>query len=305
MLTNDDVSSTPIRCSRPTAAVSPTSRRSRTVTSTSTSEPIKDGQWAGDEIAVSQDNRYRNSRLYFGAEDLHITPAWTRDGKQLLLVSNRGVPLGSGEHLAARRRSPAEWTMRESVVVGADALSCAPGRLDRWQTIRLLVDAGSGRSVLEPLRAAGRRRGTLQADVLRARCFPSALVARRRVDCVYRQPRGPAAARAARSVRRRRIESSASSIAGGSGRWACFRFGRVDEQRADDRRANPSHRVPTASSTRLPMRTRASAQLVTGFSIPPAKFTCRASGRKDEADGRQRLRDVARRMSSSTSPRTT
>ena len=58
--------------------------------------PIKNGQWAGPEIAVSQDSKYRNSRLYFGAEDLHITPAWTRDGKQLLLVSNRGVPLGSG-----------------------------------------------------------------------------------------------------------------------------------------------------------------------------------------------------------------
>ena len=58
--------------------------------------PIEDGQWAGDAIAVSQDAKYRNSRLYFGAEDLHITPAWTRDGGQLLLVSNRGVPLGSG-----------------------------------------------------------------------------------------------------------------------------------------------------------------------------------------------------------------
>ncbi len=57
---------------------------------------IKNGQWAGDEIAVSKDAKYRNSRLYFGAEDLHITPAWSRDSKQLLLVSNRGVPLGSG-----------------------------------------------------------------------------------------------------------------------------------------------------------------------------------------------------------------
>ncbi|MEO5742363.1 MAG: hypothetical protein ABIS29_17395, partial [Vicinamibacterales bacterium] len=57
---------------------------------------IKDGQWAGDEIAVSRDNSYRNSRLYFGAEDLHITPAWTADGKQLVLASNRGVALGSG-----------------------------------------------------------------------------------------------------------------------------------------------------------------------------------------------------------------
>jgi hypothetical protein len=58
--------------------------------------PIKDGQWAGSEIAVTRDNKYRNSRLYFGVEDIHITPEWARDGKQLLLVSNRGVPLGSG-----------------------------------------------------------------------------------------------------------------------------------------------------------------------------------------------------------------
>ena len=58
---------------------------------------FKNGQWAGDEIAVTRDNKHRNSRLYFGTEDLHITPAWTRDGKQLLLVSNRGVPLGSGQ----------------------------------------------------------------------------------------------------------------------------------------------------------------------------------------------------------------
>jgi TolB protein len=58
--------------------------------------PLKDGQWAGDEIAVSSDAKYRNSRLYFGAEDVHITPSWSRDGRQLLLVSNRGVPLGSG-----------------------------------------------------------------------------------------------------------------------------------------------------------------------------------------------------------------
>ena len=41
-------------------------------------------------------SKYSSSRLYFGVQDLHITPAWTPDGKELLLVSNRGVPLGSG-----------------------------------------------------------------------------------------------------------------------------------------------------------------------------------------------------------------
>jgi TolB protein len=53
-------------------------------------------RWAGEEIAVSTEGKYSSSRLYFGVQDLHITPAWTPDGKDLLLVSNRGVPLGSG-----------------------------------------------------------------------------------------------------------------------------------------------------------------------------------------------------------------
>ncbi len=57
---------------------------------------IKNGVWSNEEIAVSKDGKYRSTRLYFGVEDLHITPAWTPDGKELLLVSNRGVPLGSG-----------------------------------------------------------------------------------------------------------------------------------------------------------------------------------------------------------------
>lgn len=58
--------------------------------------PIKDGQWAGEEMMVTKDNQYARNRLYFGLWDVHIEPAWTRDGKGLLIVSNRGVPLGSG-----------------------------------------------------------------------------------------------------------------------------------------------------------------------------------------------------------------
>jgi hypothetical protein len=65
---------------------------------------IESGQWSGDEIAITSDHRYPNDRLYFGAADLHITPAWTPDGRELLLVSNRGVALGSGNVL----RVPAE-----------------------------------------------------------------------------------------------------------------------------------------------------------------------------------------------------
>jgi TolB protein len=59
--------------------------------------PIKDGQWAGDEIAITRDNRYGTNREFPAGEfDLHISPAWMRDGNELLLVSNRNVTLGSG-----------------------------------------------------------------------------------------------------------------------------------------------------------------------------------------------------------------
>ena len=53
----------------------------------------------GDEIAVTKDNDYGRERLYFGNWDMHITPAWLPDGQSLLLVSNRNVPLGSGNVL--------------------------------------------------------------------------------------------------------------------------------------------------------------------------------------------------------------
>ena len=60
---------------------------------------IKDGQFTGDEIAVTRDNDFKRDRLYFGNMDMHITPAWLPDGKELLIVSNRNVPLGSGNVL--------------------------------------------------------------------------------------------------------------------------------------------------------------------------------------------------------------
>jgi TolB protein len=59
--------------------------------------PIKDGQWAGPELAVTRDHTYGKDRLYFGPWDMHTQPAWLPDSNQLLLVSNRDVPLGSGD----------------------------------------------------------------------------------------------------------------------------------------------------------------------------------------------------------------
>jgi Tol biopolymer transport system component len=59
--------------------------------------PIRDGRWAGEEIALTRDHSYGRNRLYFGQWDMHTQPTWMPDGKELVFVSNRNVPLGSGD----------------------------------------------------------------------------------------------------------------------------------------------------------------------------------------------------------------
>ena len=66
--------------------------------------PLVDGYWSGEAVAVTSDNDFGRSRLYFGPQDMHISPTWLPNGDELLLVSNRGVALGSGNVV----RVPAE-----------------------------------------------------------------------------------------------------------------------------------------------------------------------------------------------------
>ena len=77
---------------------------------------LENGQWAGEEVAITTDNNYGNNRLYFGPWDMAITPTWLPGSGELLIVSNRGVPLGSGNVL----RIPAE---EDGILSGKTVLS--------------------------------------------------------------------------------------------------------------------------------------------------------------------------------------
>ena len=50
----------------------------------------------GEITNVTTDNQFGRSRLYFGDYDLHISPTWSSDGTELIFVTNRDIPLGSG-----------------------------------------------------------------------------------------------------------------------------------------------------------------------------------------------------------------
>ena len=68
--------------------------------------PLREGRWDGPATALTRDHSYGKNRLYFGEWDMHIQPAWTPDGKELLFLSNRGVPLGSGHVWRMPARGP-------------------------------------------------------------------------------------------------------------------------------------------------------------------------------------------------------
>jgi dipeptidyl aminopeptidase/acylaminoacyl peptidase len=57
---------------------------------------VKDGAPAGEPVRLTEDRDSRLPRYYYSKFDLYLSPAWSPDGRELLLVSNRGEVWGSG-----------------------------------------------------------------------------------------------------------------------------------------------------------------------------------------------------------------
>src|SRR5215831_13078436 len=75
--------------------------------------PVENGR-PGEAVRITEPHSFGRARLYFNASDDHIQPAWSPDGRELMLISNRGIALGSG---AIWRTRPEADCMRDARMV--------------------------------------------------------------------------------------------------------------------------------------------------------------------------------------------
>lgn len=79
-----------------------------------------DGRFTGEAVQVTLDGTLGRDRPYFTAQDMHSSPAWIPGSDDLLVVSNRGVPLGSGS--VVRVPAVAKGQERASLVLAEQTL---------------------------------------------------------------------------------------------------------------------------------------------------------------------------------------
>ena len=75
--------------------------------------PVENGR-PGEAVRITEPHGFGRTRLYFSAFDDHIQPAWSPDGREVMLISNRGIALGSG---AIWRTRPEADCMRNARMI--------------------------------------------------------------------------------------------------------------------------------------------------------------------------------------------
>ncbi len=57
---------------------------------------VRDGQPAGEPVRITEDRDSGLPRYYYSKFDLYLSPAWSPEGRELVLISNRGEVWGTG-----------------------------------------------------------------------------------------------------------------------------------------------------------------------------------------------------------------
>jgi Tol biopolymer transport system component len=216
---------------------------------------IKDGQWAGEETAVTQDNSFGRDRLYFGEWDMHVSPAWLPDGKELLMVSNRKVPLGSGNVLrvaaVANGIETSQTVLAEQTLyrprphVSPDGkrfvYASTRGAADQFNNLYLQPTSGG-----EPYKLT-----FFQHDAFHPRWSPDG------EWTAFISNEGGLPQLALLETHGGRFERSGYPTGGSGARWGCSRCGRWTRRRARSPDRAFTLRRPTESFARRPTPTRA------------------------------------------------
>ncbi|MGQ0702559.1 MAG: CehA/McbA family metallohydrolase [Gemmatimonadales bacterium] len=77
--------------------------------------PVREGQVQGPAVRITEDQDSGLPRYYYSRFDHYLSPSWSPDGTELLVVSNRGHIWGSGGlwRMAAQADPPPSAPMRE------------------------------------------------------------------------------------------------------------------------------------------------------------------------------------------------
>ena len=77
--------------------------------------PVANGSASGEALRITEDKDSGLSRYYYSKWDQYLSPTWSPDGKELILISNRGDIWGSGDlwRMEARLGAPMRMVRKE------------------------------------------------------------------------------------------------------------------------------------------------------------------------------------------------